>query len=91
MDNPEPNPNIQNLRNQYISLLIKDGFSESEASVLTNARFAKWQNLRKLNPDKLSWIMNTKNLTDENIYIYMICLVTKNRNILKFDNFQKYL
>ena len=91
MDNPEPNPNIQILRDRYISLLTKDGYTEREANVLTDIRFAKWRNLRELNPDKLSWIIGTKNLTDENIYMHMICLVTKNCNLLKIGSFQKTL
>lgn len=87
MDNPEPNPNILNLQNQYISLLIKDGFSNAEAESLANVRFKKLKDLRQLNPDKLSWFMRTKNLTDENIYIYMMKLISDESD--KIDVFQK--
>ena len=87
MDNPEPNPNILNLQNQYISLLIKDGFSNVEAESLASIRFKKLKDLRQLNPDKLSWIMHTKNLTDENIYIYMMKLISDESD--KIDVFQK--
>jgi hypothetical protein len=88
MDNPEPNPTVQNLKNQYISLLKQDSLSPTEAETITTFRFNRWSNLRSNNPDKLSWIMGTKNLTDENIYIYMIALATKDKNFAKINYFQ---
>lgn len=88
MDNPEPNPTVQNLKNQYISLLKQDRLSPTEAETITTFRFNRWSNLRSNNPDKLSWIMGTKNLTDENIYIYMITLATKDKNFAKINYFQ---
>ncbi len=88
MDNPEPSPTLLSLQNQYISLLKKDGFSNSEAESITRIRFEKLKDLRNLNSDKLSWLMHTKNLTDENIYIYMIQLISNESD--KIDNFQKH-
>ena len=88
MDNPEPNPTVQNLKNQYISLLKQDRLSPTEVETITALRFNRWSNLRSNNPDKLSWIMGTKNLTDENIYVYMIALATKDKNFAKINYFQ---
>ncbi|MCR5506704.1 MAG: hypothetical protein K6F04_02530 [bacterium] len=87
MDNPEPNPTLQNLHNQYILLMKQNnGFSDKEAEVVTQHRFSYLKNLRDVNADKLAWIMNTKNLKDENIYLYLI--KTENEKTKKITDFQ---
>ena len=88
MDNSEPNLTVQNLHNQYISLLKQNHFSSSEAETVTKIRFDKWKSLRADNADKLSWLMNTKNLSDENIYLYMISLLKPVQPVEKIVNFQ---
>ncbi len=89
MDNPEPNLTVQNLHNQYVSLLKEERFSSSEAEAITKFQFNKWDRLRKLNPDKLAYLMSTQKLTDESIYLYMISLFNKDTNIDKVINSQK--
>ena len=90
MDTPEPNPSTsQTLHNQYILLLNKSGFSNEEAEMITKVRFEKYNNLRMLNPDKLSRIIRTTKLTDENIY--MISHVKKEKISDKIINFQKVI
>ena len=92
MDTPEPDPSTsQTLHNQYILLLNKSGFSNEEAEIITKVHFEKYNNLRMLNPDKLSRIIRTTKLTDENIYIYMISLVKKEKISDKIINFQKLI
>ena len=89
MDIPEPAPTLEALHNQYISTLKNEGFSDKEAETITKFRFDKWAHLREFNPDKLSSFMHTKNLTDENIYIYMIYLFARKNNSDKILNFQQ--
>ena len=88
MDNSEPSPTLQNLKNQYISLLKQNNLSNAEAEAVARIRFEKWKKLRQDNSDKLAWFMNTKNLSDENIFVYMISLINKEEKVEKISNFQ---
>ncbi|MBR1545019.1 MAG: hypothetical protein IJ638_03705 [Alphaproteobacteria bacterium] len=87
MDNPEPNPNIQNLHKQYILLLKQnERFSDSEAEAMIKHRIGRLQSLREVNTDKLSFIMKTESFTDEDMYIYLIKIeLEKSKKITDFQ------
>ena len=72
MDTPEPNPNNNNLYQQYVQLIIKSGFSQIEAEAIVKSRFSRLKYLQKVNPDKLAWIIKTKDISDNSIYLHLI-------------------
>lgn len=69
---PEPSFNSDNLKKQYLALLSSNGYSVFEAEKLLEIRLSRLNNLKKVNPDKLAWIINTKQLDDEHIYRYLL-------------------